>query len=205
MAWTPAQVRAWLDEVEPRVDRRSHFEWLELAPTTAPEAIQAAYHAIARTRHPDLFRAALSTADLDRLVRIYARVSGAYADLRTVEGAAAYLRRLATTTTATTAPAATAAPPPTTPAPRRPAPTTPPPAAAPARRSAPTTPPPAGGTPELDPARARNARALVLDRRAEGALRTGDRATAILNIKMAIAADPGSQLLRGALAELLRA
>ena len=52
---------------------------------------------------------------------------------------------------------------------------------------------------------AMNARAPLLYRRAEGALRTGDRATAILNIKMAIAADPGSQLLRGALAELLRA
>ena len=88
---------------------------------------------------------------------------------------------------------------------RRPAPTTPPPAAAPARRSAPTAPPPAGATPELDPARAMNARALALHHRAEGALRTGDRATAILNIKMAIAADPGSQLLRGALAELTRA
>ena len=49
-----------------------------------------------------------------------------------------------------------------------------------------------------------NARALALYRRAEGALRTGDRASAILNIKMAIAADPSSQLLRGALAELTR-
>ncbi len=198
MAWTPAQVLAWLDEVEPRADRRSHFEWLELAPTAAPQAIQGAYHAIARTRHPDLFRAALPTAQLDRLVRMYARVSGAYADLRTADGAAAYLRRVA--------PAAPAAPP-TGPAPaRRPAPTTPPPAAAPpARRPAPTAPPPAGAAPELDPARAMNARALALYHRAEGALRTGDRATAILNIKMAIAADPGSQLLRGALAELTRA
>lgn len=194
MAWTPAQVMAWLDEVEANVDRRSHFEWLELAPTTAPQAIQGAYHAIARTRHPDLFRAALPAADLDRLVRIYARVSGAYADLRTAEGAAAYLRKV----TAAAAPAPTAA--------RRPAPTTPPPAAAPP----PAAPPPPTATPPaaphaVDPARAMNARALVLYRRAEGALRTGDRATAILNIKMAIAADPGSQLLRGALAELTRA
>ncbi len=174
MAWTPAELLAWLDQVEPRADGRSHFEWLEIKPTAAPQTIQAAYHAIARTRHPDLFRKSLSPTDLDRLVRMYARVSGAYAELRTSDGASAYRRR---TTTA-------APPPPTSPT-----------AATPAA--------PAAGT-AIDPARAMNARALVLYRRAEGALRTGDRATALLNIKMAIAADPSSQLLRGALAELSR-
>ena len=75
--------------------------------------------------------------------------------------------------------------------------TTPPPTAAP------PAPAPAPAAP-IDPTRAMNARALVLYRRAEGALRTGDRTTAILNIKMAIAADPASQLLRGALAELTK-
>ena len=182
MAWTPAQVLAWLDEVEPRADGRSHFEWLELAPTAAPQAIQGAYHAIARTRHPDLFRAALRPADLDRLVRMYARVTGAYAELRTADSATAYLRRHAPAVTSPAPPAS-----PTSPAP-------PAPAAAPGA-SAPAA---------VDPARAMNARALALYRRAEGALRTGDRASAILNIKMAIAADPSSQLLRGALAELTR-
>lgn len=87
--------------------------------------------------------------------------------------------------------------PPTPPAP--PASPTPPAPSAPA--AAPGTPAPAA----VDPARAMNGRALALYRRAEGALRTGDRASAILNIKMAIAADPSSQLLRGALAELTRA
>lgn len=189
MAWTAAQLLAWLDEVEPRAAGRSHFEWLELAPTTAPEAIQRAYHAIARTRHPDLFRAALRPADLDRLVRMYARITGAYAELRTADGAAAYLRRHAPAVTSPASPASPA--PPATP--------TPPAPSAPA--AAPGTPAPAA----VDPARAMNGRALALYRRAEGALRTGDRASAILNIKMAIAADPSSQLLRGALAELTRA
>lgn len=170
MAWTPAQLLAWLDEVEPRADGRSHFEWLEVAPTAAPKAIQGAYHAIARTRHPDLFRAALAPADLDRLIRMYARISGAYAELRAGRPAP---------------PAATTT---TTPAPTH--------AGAPAGAASPPA--------KVDPARAMNGRALALYRRAEGALRTGDRATAILNIKMAIAADPGSQLLRGALAELTR-
>lgn len=150
MAWTPTQVLAWLDEVEPRADGRSHAEWLELPATAAPTAAQGAYHAIARTRHPDLFRRALSERELDRLTRMYARVSNAYAALRVAEVAAK--------------PAPSAAP--------------------------------------IDPTKAMNARALVLYRRAEGALRTGDRAAARLNIKMAIAADPASALLRGALAEL---
>ena len=44
----------------------------------------------------------------------------------------------------------------------------------------------------------------IVPRRAEGALRTGDRTTAILQIKMAIAADPRSALLRAALAELMQ-
>jgi hypothetical protein len=154
MAWTPTQVLAWLDEVEPRADGRSHLEWLELPPTAAPGAAQGAYHAIARTRHPDLFRRALSERELDRLTRMYARVSNAYAALRSADADA------------------------------RPA------LVAPAKPAS------------IDPTRAMNARALVLYRRAEGALRTGDRAAARLNIKMAIAADPASALLRGALAEL---
>lgn len=156
MAWTPTQLLAWLDEVEPRADGRSHFEWLELPPSATPSAAQGAYHAIARTRHPDLFRRTLPERELDRLTRMYARVSNAYAAVRAMEPAA------------------------------KPA----PPAAKPA--------------PAVDPTRAMNARALVLYRRAEGALRTGDRAAARLNIKMAIAADPSSALLRGALAELDR-
>jgi hypothetical protein len=187
MTWTPAQVLAWLDEVEPRADARSHFEWLELAPTTAVPAIQAAYHQIARSRHPDLFRQSLAAADFDRLTRMYARVSGAYADLRTTDGAVGYLRRTTRAPPVTTRPTA---------APARPAAPTP----SPARAAAPPAPGPA-----IDPTRAMNARALVLYRRAEGALRTGDRATALLNIKMAIAADPSSPLLRGALAELEQA
>jgi hypothetical protein len=188
MAWTAAQLLAWLDEVEPRAAGRSHFEWLELPPTTAPEAIQRAYHAIARTRHPDLFRAALRPADLDRLVRMYARVTGAYAELRTADSATAYLRRHAPAVTSPASPRVARAP-----------------RIAHVTRVARTSSRAERvGPGAVDPARAMNARALALYRRAEGALRTGDRASAILNIKMAIAADPSSQLLRGALAELTR-
>ncbi|MBK9036380.1 MAG: hypothetical protein IPL61_34885 [Myxococcales bacterium] len=184
MAWTPHQVLAWLDQVEPRADGLSHFEWLELAPTAGSSAIQGAYHAVARTRHPDLFRKSLSARDFDRLTRMYARVTGAYAELRKPEAAATYLR----VRRASSQPGEAAA---------IPGGATPPPPAPP------PPPPPAPAAP-VDPTRSMNARALVLYRRAEGALRTGDRTTAVLNIKMAIAADPSSQLLRGALAELTK-
>jgi hypothetical protein len=56
----------------------------------------------------------------------------------------------------------------------------------------------------IDPASAMNARALAFYRRAEGAQRTGDKAAALLQIKMAIAADPKSTFLRAALLELTK-
>ncbi len=174
MAWSTAEVLRWLDQVEPRADDRSHFEWLELGPTASSAAIQGAFHAIARTRHPDLFRTALTGGDYDRLVRMYARVAAAYAVLRTPEGAANYLRQRRDSGVPFPAPGAAEPPPPPPP----------PPAAA------------------IDPARAMNPRALGLYRRAERALAIGDRTTAVLNIKLAIAADPASALLRAALAEL---
>lgn len=175
MAWSTAEVLRWLDQVEPRADGRSHFEWLELGPTASSAAIQGAFHAIARTRHPDLFRTALTGGDYDRLVRMYARVAAAYAELRTPEGAANYLRQRRDSGVPFTAPGAAEPPP---------------------------APPSAPAAAAIDPARAMNPRALGLYRRAERALAAGDRTTAVLNIKLAIAADPTSALLRGALAEL---
>lgn len=205
MAWSAHQILAWLDEVEPRAEDRSHFEWLEMMPSASSLAIQNAYHAIARTRHPDLARKLLGARDHDRLVRMYSRITGAYAALRTPEAAARYLRerrdsqKLATTAAsdATMMPRTTTSPP-----------------MAPISQALPTVPLPTAGLPgsnppaptpakgPIDPSRAMNARALACYRRAEGALRTGDRSTAILQIKMAIAADPRSPLLRAALAEL---
>ena len=56
----------------------------------------------------------------------------------------------------------------------------------------------------IEPAHAMNARALSFYRRAEGALKTGDKSAAMLQLKMAIAADPKSAFLRAALAELIK-
>lgn len=214
MAWTGAQVLAWLDQVEPQADARSHFEWLEMVPSASSQAIQNAYHAVARTRHPDLMRTTLKARDLDRLVRMYARIASAYAALRPPDAAARYLRerRDSTRPGSATAPAGTPALNPTphggTPSLRATPPTgiaalvaTP---ALPGTASPPaaTAAEPAPAGPDVDPAQAMNARAFALYRRAERALLTGDRTTALLQIRMAIAADPRSPFLRAALAEL---
>lgn len=204
MSWGTAELLHWLDEVEPRADQRSHFEWLEMTPTVSSTAIQNAYHAVARTRHPDLARKQLGPRDLDRLVRMFARVAAAYAALRNPEAATNYLRSLRDSQRMTAVMMPSNMTPPTG-LPARPS-TVPPfaaatPALAPAAAPAPApAPAPAG---PVDPSRAMNARALAFYRRAEGALRTGDRTTALLQIRMAIAADPRSPLLRAALAELM--
>jgi hypothetical protein len=56
--------------------------------------------------------------------------------------------------------------------------------------------------PNLGASRQMNARALVYYRKAESALRQGDLRAALLQIKMAIAADPASAFLRTALGEV---
>lgn len=185
--WTVEQLEAWLREVEPHADKRGKFEWLELPPIASQSAIQDAFHAIARTRHPDLFASRIDARMMDRLVRMYARVTAAYAELRDPQKCAAYLRELR-------GGRATTVPPPAGPA-----------------AGAMTVAGGAGAAPagvaavtSTDPAHAMNPRALSFYRRAEGVLRTGDRAAALLQLRMAIAADPKSAFLRAALAELTR-
>ena len=61
-----------------------------------------------------------------------------------------------------------------------------------------TTPPPTGA----GNSGAMSSKALVCYRKAEGALRRGDLKGALLQLKLAIAADPASTLLRSALTEV---
>jgi hypothetical protein len=212
VTWSVKELVAWLQEVEPTADQRGKFDWLEIPPTASSTAIQEAYHRIARTRHPDLFRQ-LDPKLMDRLVRMYGRVTAAYADLKEPEKCAAYLRELrgpkpptiqpptslvhpVTARTAERLTVAAAANPTTNRPHARESEPPPPPPAAPAQ--------PRTRTGPMDPAASMNARALAFYRRAEGAQRTGDRAAALLQIKMAIAADPKSTFLRAALAELTK-
>ena len=73
VSWSVNQLLAWLNEVEPIADQRGKFDWLEIPPIASSTAIQEAYHQIARTRHPDLFRSRIDVRTMDRLVRMYAR------------------------------------------------------------------------------------------------------------------------------------
>ncbi|HEX7839618.1 MAG TPA: hypothetical protein VF469_19215 [Kofleriaceae bacterium] len=65
----------------------------------------------------------------------------------------------------------------------------------------PAAPVPTSGEP-VNPAQRMSSRALVHYRKAELSLRRGDLTGAVLQLKMAIASDPQSQLLRSALAEV---
>ena len=208
VSWSVNQLLAWLNEVEPIADQRGKFDWLEIPPTASSTAIQEAYHRIARTRHPDLFRQ-LDPKLMDRLVRMYGRVTAAYADLKEPEKCAAYLRELRGPKPQTIQPPTSLVHPLTARTAERltnaavAAPTPP----RPARESEPPPAPPAQPrtrTGPMDPAASMNARALAFYRRAEGAQRTGDKAAALLQIKMAIAADPKSTFLRAALLELTK-
>lgn len=83
--WAVSQLTAWLSQIGPRVEALGPFELLELSPTDDVEQIRAAYHRIAATRHPDLFRGKLSADETEMLMRLFGRVSAAYATLRSAE------------------------------------------------------------------------------------------------------------------------
>jgi hypothetical protein len=151
---------------------------LELPANATAEAAQEAFHKIARMAHPDLHRNGLTADELELVTTAYARAAAAYHELR--------------------ARPTTAPPPrsPTAPPPRSP--TGPPPRVRSDNTSGPTF---ADGIP-FSPAGAMTSKALIYYRKAELCLRRGDIPGAVLQLKMAIAADPASPLLRSALAEV---
>jgi hypothetical protein len=156
---------------------------LEIKIDASIEAAQEAFHKVARSFHPDIHRSALTPDELETVTIAYSRVAGAYQDFRSQRMQTSRMRPIKD-------------------APSSPIPgITPPPAAAPSR-----TPP--TGTAVATPnqgtgsAAAMNSKALIYYRKAEGALRRGDLKGALLQMKMAIAGDPQSALLRSALVEI---
>jgi curved DNA-binding protein CbpA len=144
----------------PKIDALGPFELLDLSPTDDIERIRDAYHRIASQRHPDLFRGKLGAAESEQLMRMFARVTGAYAQLRDPETRKKFGARPRATPPGGSAPAAT-----------------------------PT------GLRKISP------RALSHVRRAEALLKTGDVASAILHLRMAVAAEPNVKELRQMLSE----
>lgn len=170
-AWAAAQVTAWIRAIGPKVSGLGPFELLELSPTDDYEQIREAYHQIAATRHPDLFRGQLGEAEAEALMRLFSRVSAAYAQLRDPQQRARYLRKGSKSS---------------------PTPPTAPPAA---------TPTPPAGTPAPAGLRKIAPRALSHVRRAEAMLKVGDYASAVLHLRMAVAADPTAAELRQLLSD----
>jgi len=132
------------------------FELLDLSPTDDLDRIRDAYHRVAATRHPDLFRGKLDAVEAEQLMRLFARVSAAYAQLRDPAERLKYGARRA---------------------PAKPAET------------------PASGIRKISP------RAQNHVRRAEALLKTGDVGSALLHLRMAVAAEPGVKELRQMLAD----
>jgi hypothetical protein len=166
--WPVAQVTAWIRMLGPKVSGLGPFELLEISPTDDLETIRVAYHAIASTRHPDLFRGKLGDAEAEGLMKMFSRVSGAYAKLRDPAERAKYAKK----------PSAKSK--------------TDPPTPTPAPIASPSTPgtAAAGGMRKMAP------RALSHVRRAEAMLAVGDIASAVLHLRMAVAADPSAKELR---------
>ena len=147
---------------------------LEIRESAGLDEAQAAFHKVARMAHPDLHRASLTPEELELVTAAYSKVAGAYQELRTMRMQTTKLPRMAVK----------------------------PPTAAPVNKGIPQPddPKPAGGI--ANTAQAMTPKALVYYRKAELALRRGDLRGAVLQIKMAIAADPLSTLLRSALSEV---
>jgi hypothetical protein len=167
-----ASVMLWAQRILLRRQAPAH-QLLEIAPDATMEEAQLAFHKIARIAHPDLHRHGLSAEDLELLTTAYAVVAGAYQTYRSQAVAPANFAP------ANVAPANVA---------REPTPAA----------GAPTVVAP----PEGDPEQAMSSKALLYYRKAEVAWKRGDLRSAMLQIKLAIAADPVSVFLKGALAQV---
>jgi hypothetical protein len=167
------QVLAWAQRIVKKGNHLGPTHLLEVREQATLDEAQNAFHKIARVAHPDMHRTTMTADELDMLTSAYSRVSAAYQEFKS--------RRLG------------------------------------GRPSAPgmdgKTPPPqlrgiSGIAPPPQPAKPTAKaplmapKAMLYYRKAESALRQGDFRTALLQLKMAIAADPQSPVLRQALTEV---
>ena len=231
--WTVSRLLAWIDQLDAGHGQMSLFDLLEIPPTASMTHVRHGFHAIAITRHPDVWRNRLSPSQLDHLVRVYGRVAAAYATLRDPDDRNRYLRTSRDTQPKIPGPPGSngrplrdSSPPlnrpgmanersaldsqpaisrtstgervlrgtPTLSPPIRTGSDSRPPANVPAPAPAPPPPAPTTAAAALGP------RAHGYFRRAEAAARIGDIAAAVLNLRLAIAAEPSSTFLRNALA-----
>jgi hypothetical protein len=160
---------------------------LEIRDSAGLDEAQAAFHKVARMAHPDLHRASLTPEELELVTQAYAKVAGAYQELRNMRMQTSRLPRANVSTSSIPVTRGTTS-------------------------SIPVT---RGTTQDLTgiasgdkpsgiagSAQAMSSKALVYYRKAEMSLKRGDLRGAVLQLKMAIAADPLSTHLRSALSEV---
>jgi hypothetical protein len=170
-----SEVLLWAQRIVAKKNAHAH-QLLEIAADAGIEDAQAAFHKIARMAHPDLHRASLPPEDLELVTLAYSRIAGAYQDLRIQRMQTTRIRPIRDTSDPTPSGPDAAVPVPDVPRPQ---------------------------SAVAGAAGAMGSKALVYYRKAELALRRGDLQGATLQLKMAIAADPSSTLLRNALAEVM--
>ena len=173
-----SDVLLWANRVTQRAADCPPNTLLEIKADATIEDAQEAFHKIARTGHPDLHRASLTPEELELVTSAYARVAGAYQEFRSKRMQTTRMRALRDELPARKTPSEPNLP-----------------LAKPGLPGVDSSTPP-GGTPSM------NSKALIYYRKVEMALRRGDVRGAALQMKMAIAADPGSSFLRSALAEI---
>lgn len=175
-------VLLWAQRVLAKADAPAH-QLLEVRADAPQDVISEAFQRVARMAHPDLHRGGLDAAEFEMVTSAYSRVAGAYQEMRSQRSN-----------------------------PNR---------AKPAAKDEPQSivaqrmsnqikaQTPATGVPTAASTGASGAssqqmssKALVYYRKAELALRRGELQSALLQIKMAVAADPASTFLRNALAEV---
>jgi hypothetical protein len=170
---TQEELIDWATRIVHRVDPAPH-QLLEIKEESGLDAAQAAFHKVARNAHPDLHRNTLSVEHLELVTSAYAKVAGAYQDFRQMA-----LQPRQQLPEIKGAYGVRNMPPP------------------PAAEEPPPAPQPGGPTGQM------NGKAMLHYRKAEMSLRRGELKAAVLQLKMAAAADPQSKFVKLALAEVM--
>ena len=173
-------VLLWAQRVLAMADAAPH-KLLDVLPNSPADVVSDAFQKVARLYHPDLHRGAggLTPEELESVTAAYARVANAYQEMRS--GRAAKARPVNKDEVQSIVSQRLSG-------------------------NIKAQKPTAGAGPAAPSsgvaATSMNSKALIHYRKAELALRRGDLRGGILQVKMAIAADPASTFLRSALAEI---
>ncbi len=175
---TRSDVLLWAQRVIGRKGQAAHVI-LEIRADATPEQAQEAFHNIARTCHPDLHRNGLAAEELEQVTSAYATVAGAYHAMRSQAMQTSRIKPIRSDGSGSI-----------------------PPQVGPPGVSTNVPATPSGAAPAGNASQSMSSKALVYYRKAELSLKRGDLKGALLQLKLAIAADPGSAFLRTALAEV---